>query len=91
MNVKEQEKRYAEYLKEEIEKINAALSEEIQQIGEYADENLEISRGADYDAMVDQAITNSRNEIWWLYSGALERQLSQKYIEDVFGEYEFLF
>lgn len=91
MRIQEQEMRYAEYLKEEIEKINAALSDEIRQIGEYADENLEISRGADYDAMVDQAIGNARNEIRWLYNGALERQLSQEYINDVFGEYEFLF
>ena len=88
--IKEAELQFCQYLESEMDKIHLGYLEEVQGIREYADENLEYSRGADYDLMVSNAQDEEREAVGRLFDYAVARGVSEENLERVFDGWDLI-
>lgn len=88
--IKNAELHFCKYLENEMERIHLEYLEELRGIREYADENLEYSRGADYDLMVSNAQDEQREAVGRLFDFAVARGVSAENLERVFDGWDLI-
>ena len=81
------EKEFVDFLKKEIDEYKEAYSWEVKDIREYADENLEYSRGANYDLMIDNADRDLQEQLKNLMFLAEDRGVNPETIREIFAPY----
>lgn len=88
--IKNAELHFCKYLENEMERIHLEYLEELRGIREYADENLEYSRGADYDLMVTGAQDEEREAVGRLFDYAVARGVSEENLQRVFDGWDLI-
>lgn len=90
VTIENAEMKFCKYLEDEMECIHLMYLEEVQGIREYADENLEYSRGADYDLMVSNAQDEEREAVGRLFDYAVARGVSEENLQRVFDGWDLI-
>ena len=88
--IKNAEMEFCQYLEHEMDTLHLEYLEEVQGIREYADENLEYSRGADYDLMVTNAQDEEREAVGRLFDYAVARGVSEENLQRVFDGWDLI-
>ena len=88
--IKNAEMEFCKYLEDEMDTLHLEYLEEVQGIREYADENLEYSRGADYDLMVSNAQDEEGEAVGHLFDYAVARGVSEENLQRVFDGWDLI-